>query len=157
MNFMWEINRGFLWYMIYNIFGLSSHIKHRWDETHCKWTNSYGTLWSQILLFNLEEQQLADGERLQINLVLLWFTYILWCSDEGFVDQKLRFKVNFNTDLNVQISVNFYINLLTQTCKLAAVTDKYMEKKTLFLFILTDVWILLFPFTIRGQHPGEPK
>lgn len=74
------------------------------EEKHCKWTNSYDTLWSQILLFNFEEQQLADRERLQINLVILCFTYILWCSD----DQKLRLKGNFSTDLNVQISEFLY-------------------------------------------------
>lgn len=48
--------------------------------------NSSDTLWSQILLFSFEEQQLADRERLQINLVIRCFTYILWCSDEGLVE-----------------------------------------------------------------------
>lgn len=104
--------RDFLWYMIYNIFGLASHIKHCLDdyfvrEKHCKRTNSL-CQWYFVMSDSSVTAVAKEATNKSGNSA---FYLLMWCSDEDLVNQKLGLKVNFITDLSVQKSQNLYSSI----------------------------------------------
>ena len=112
---LYEVHAGnkqqtFLWYVIYNIFGTTLHVKQCSDEYFVQEktlvdTNRRITMWCRILLFILSNRIAKEEEatnKSNVLLVILVFANILlWWFDESLVDSTFWLFFNFGPDLSV--------------------------------------------------------